>query len=450
MAASRSLFAAAVALVLVIGLGGGSARSAQESECVKCHTNPAKLAEIAKELAKIRPTEDQLKSLTQGPGMGGQVEPMAAEKKMLIGQDMFQDQNHTDLSCVDCHQGNPEDSNWRTVHRGVDRDPSFPAPGICAECHEEQAKNYQKSLHYSVRPMRLAVQARCNPALWAKVEPGFDYHCASCHSSCGHCHLSRPANVGGGLLAGHAYVKKPPQEKTCLACHGTRAGDEFLGQAKGLKPDVHLAQADMGCQDCHTAAQMHGDGQEYDSRYQVKGGPACLDCHDELYAEGAENRSIHQDHKGKLSCQVCHAQAYANCAGCHLSETKQGRRAYELAGHGLNFKIGLNPRQSEKRPERFVTVRQTPASPETFDFYAKDALTGFDKAPTWTLATPHNIQRKTEQNSACNNCHSKPGLYLKDRDIEPALRQANHKVVVPLKMIPPKIAAPAGETAEKK
>jgi len=79
-----------------------------------------------------------------------------------------------------------------------------------------------------------------------------------------------------------------------------------------------------------------------------------------------------------------------------------------------------------------------PVSPGTFGFYVEDALANFDKLPTWKLATPHNIQRKTPQNASCNACHGNASIFLQEKDVEEAERGANKGVVVPDNLIPRK------------
>jgi thiosulfate/3-mercaptopyruvate sulfurtransferase len=104
------------------------------------------------------------------------------------------------------------------------------------------------------------------------------------------------------------------------------------------------------------------------------------------------------------------------------------------------FKIGLNPLKSEKRPDKFVVVRHVPVDQETFRFYVQDGLSNFDKLPTWKMATPHNIRRKTPQNESCNSCHGNERLFLLEKDVRPEYVKANKSVVVPPEMIPRKRA----------
>jgi thiosulfate/3-mercaptopyruvate sulfurtransferase len=368
------------------------------------------------------------------------VEPLAPHEKIFVDSDIVEDENHGEIACHECHGGNPDDPNWKTAHNEVVKDPSYPdATTACGDCHDEINENYQKSLHVSLGPYKLIVDKRVNPSagIRNKVADAMSNHCYQCHSSCGQCHISRPHSVEGGLLDGHLFQKKPPMEEVCTACHGSRIRKEYLGEHEGTRPSVHL-ENNMKCDECHTGEEMHGDGKEYADRFEVENGPKCVDCHEEIYERDAENVITHRIHKDKASCHVCHSQPYNNCSACHVGKDKNGLLFFRTKASWFDFTIGLNPLKSEKRPEEFVTLRQIPVARETFDFYVKDALSNFDAAPTWKLATPHNIRLKTPQNSSCNACHGNAGLFLLEKDLEEKEREANKSVILPAQLIPRK------------
>jgi thiosulfate/3-mercaptopyruvate sulfurtransferase len=130
---------------------------------------------------------------------------------------------------------------------------------------------------------------------------------------------------------------------------------------------------------------------------------------------------------------------YKNCYACHVGKDDHGLKYYKTKGSMLNFKIGLNPLQSEKRPEKYVTLRHVPVDPDTFRFYVKNGLSKFDALPTWKLATPHNIRRQTPQNKTCNGCHGNTDLFLGEKDVKAQYLKANKKVIVPPELIPKKV-----------
>jgi thiosulfate/3-mercaptopyruvate sulfurtransferase len=369
------------------------------------------------------------------------VEPLAPHEKVYVDSEIAEDEYHGELGCEECHGGNPDDPNWKTAHKGVVKDPSYPDASLsCGQCHEDIAEHYASSPHISMVTFKKMTEKRLgsNPAKPGTLAECREAHCDGCHSSCGQCHISRPESVEGGLLEGHLFQRRPPMFQVCTACHGSRIEKEYLGKNAGIPPDIHKEKY-FKCNKCHTAEEMHGDGNQYGNRYEVENRPECLDCHKEIYSDKSENFSQHKDHKDKLSCQVCHSVPYKNCYSCHVGRDDQGLAYFKTKGSMLNFKIGINPLKSEKRPEKFVTVRHVPVDPNTFKSCANINLSNFDALPTWKLATPHNIRRQTPQNKSCNACHGNNQLFLGKNDVSSEHFEANKKVIVPLEMIPQKV-----------
>jgi hypothetical protein len=224
----------------------------------------------------------------------------------------------------------------------------------------------------------------------------------------------------------------------CTACHGSRIEKEYMGKNEGIPPDVHKTKY-FKCSKCHTADEMHGDGKAYANRYAVENAPRCLQCHETIYAEAAQNGEQHRQHKDRVSCQVCHSMPYRNCFSCHFGKDKLGYKYFKTDDVTLDFKIGLNPLQSERRPEKYVTLRHQPVDQRSFRYYTENGLANFDKLSTWKLATPHNIQRKTPQNKSCNACHGNPALFLLEKDVKPEYLKANKIVIVTTEQVPAKV-----------
>jgi thiosulfate/3-mercaptopyruvate sulfurtransferase len=368
------------------------------------------------------------------------VEPLAPHEKIFVDSEIAEDENHGELGCHECHGGDPNEPDWRKAHKGVVKDPSYPDPSeTCGACHDDITENYSTSLHVSLAPYKKVIDMRANAdkAIHAKDDKAREFHCRSCHSSCGQCHISRPDAVEGGLLEGHLFLKRPPMQLVCTACHGSRIEKEYFGKNKGMAPDVHK-QKYFKCSKCHKADEMHGDGKNYANRYEVENGPKCMDCHEEIYKPKSKNAKNHWIHKDQVSCNVCHSQPYKNCYSCHVGKDKNGFGYFKTKGSPIGFKIGLNPLQSKKRPERFVTVRHVPVDQDTFKFYVKGGLKNFDKLPTWKLATPHNIRRQTAQNKTCNSCHGNEDLFLQKKDVKEKYLNANKNVIVSTDLIPKK------------
>ena len=133
-------------------------------------------------------------------------------------------------------------------------------PALCGQCHEEIARNFKTSLHYTTAGLKHGVSPRFSPeeanTFAGKV---FPTACNSCHATCGDCHVKSPviSGVSAGLLQRHRFVKRD-EGKTCALCHGGRVYPEFTGEYGGT-PDVHY-QKGMICLDCHSKSESHGDG----------------------------------------------------------------------------------------------------------------------------------------------------------------------------------------------
>lgn len=369
------------------------------------------------------------------------MEPLAPHEKIFVDGEFAEDENHGTLGCEECHGGNPNEPDWEKAHIDLVKDPSDQNPSeSCGSCHEEIVEKYVKSLHVTLSPFKKMIDSRTSDdkAVYTKVNEARESHCRSCHSSCGQCHISRPEAVEGGLLEGHLFQKKPPVHTVCTACHGSRIEKEFFGKNKGIPPDIHKEKY-FKCGKCHSAEEMHGDGKAYANRYEVENGPKCKNCHEKIYDEKATNAKQHAQHRDRVSCNVCHSMPYKNCYGCHFGKDKLGYKFFKTDASTIEFKIGLNPLRSDRRPEKFVTVRHVPVDQKSFRFYVENGLENFSKLPTWKLATPHNIRRKTPQNETCNACHGRADLFLLRKDVKQEYLEANSPVIVSPDQIPGKV-----------
>lgn len=226
----------------------------------------------------------------------------------------------------------------------------------------------------------------------------------------------------GGLQNGHLFAKTPPMSLTCNGCHGGRVAAEYTGQYEGLPADVHFAKGRMACTDCHTGAQMHGQGATTaPNRFAVKTRPSCLDCHPDA-APGNGPLQAHNVHGGRLACQICHGGISKSCVNCHAG---QGATSFPA------LKIGPNLRP--ELPYTYTLLRHVPTTRDMLDRLTnlENTLANFDRIPTWKTATPHTIQRVTARSQSCAACHNNPNLFLQLKDLDPNDSQANGKVVTP-------------------
>ena len=381
--------------------------------------------------------------------------PLEPYEKVLVDTDFLDEDEdvHGQVSCERCHGGNPDAETMEAAHEGVIKDPTYPdATKSCGECHMDEghpdiAEKNSTNLHVSLSPFRKKIFLRANPdpEVRKTITGAMGTHCMECHSSCGQCHVSRPQSVEGGLIEGHLFQKTPPADTNCTSCHGSRVGKEFHGENKGVPADVHHLKHRMACKACHTGDEMHGSGMDHFDRYEVANRARCESCHEFATSEEPEENEkkgkslkhpSHIIHKDTVSCQVCHAVSYKNCFNCHVGKDKAGVAYFKTDPSAMDFKIGMNPKTTEDRPEKYVTVRHIPVSDKLFDFYVKDALTNAANVPTWKFATPHNIQLKTPQNETCLSCHGNNKLFLTNKDVKSWEIQANKDVFVPFKPAP--------------
>ena len=359
--------------------------------------------------------------------------PLEPWEKALVDPVAFAEDKHSRMSCMDCHGG--EDTlDKESAHAEIVADPSA-GGGNCTACHAEISETVQTSLHSTLHGYWTALDARSTPEDHPALDEMFGNHCASCHTTCGDCHVSQPNSVGGGLIEGHVFNQTPSMTRNCTACHGSRVGNEYLGKHEDIKADVHFRQGRMNCMDCHTSAELHGDIETADgelpaNRYDGAQLPNCRDCHPTVTA-GEDGVAMHQVHSENLSCQTCHSVSYTSCDGCHVALSEEtGNPFFRTEGTYLNFLIGRNTLQNEERPYDFVPVRHVPVAPTSFEFYGEELLSNFNALPTWTYATPHNIQRNTPQNESCEACHGSPEFFLTEDKVAPADIAANQAVIV--------------------
>jgi thiosulfate/3-mercaptopyruvate sulfurtransferase len=378
-------------------------------------------------------------------------------EKVLVDDETYPETVHGQIACADCHGGDNSAEDKNDAHADMIRDPSADPVVGCGECHPDVAEVSATSLHSTLDGYWNAIDERSVPENHPEIEEMFGNHCASCHATCGDCHVSQPDSVGSGFIEGHNFNATPSMTRNCTACHGSRVGNEYLGKNSSedleLRPDVHFRQGRMTCVDCHTSHEMHGqtddcqschDGPEAmevappEHRYDGVQSPRCETCH-QTVATGQDDVEMHAEHGADLSCQVCHSVAYTSCDNCHVElSAETGNPKFSTDGAYLTFLIGRNPLQTFDRPYDFVPVRHIPIAEDSYSFYGEDLLPNFHDRSTWAYATPHNIQLETPQTASCDSCHGNEDIFLTADKIAPEELEANLDIIVD--MIPPPIA----------
>jgi thiosulfate/3-mercaptopyruvate sulfurtransferase len=407
--------------------------------CEGCHTNYALLQKVY--------TPD---TVAPAGGCGGEAPHYEPYDRVYMGgegYEAYKTSGHYSLGCVYCHNGTDNTSDKETAHSGnFVSHPSMVSEEKCGSCHQEIVNNYKTSLHLGMGQKRKVTMRSGLDSyedfdnLPAHQIEGYNNNCATCHASCGSCHVVRPTLGGGGLAKGHMFTKTPDMVSVCVSCHTSRGGHAYLGVAPGTQPDVHLTKMGYRCTDCHKANELHGDGKKVDQRYAYEKLPECQDCHTLL----DEKNEYHTAHYDDFNCQVCHSQDYNNCGSCHVHG--EGARIPSY----MDFKIAANPIPDVVPGFKFTLVRRTLAAPDNWVEFGVDQYANFDVFPTYNYTTPHNILRWTErtevaEGSDCSsNCHIRnedgvfinKELYLFDENLLDWEKSASANIVVDGK-IPP-------------
>jgi hypothetical protein len=370
------------------------------ASCEGCHTNYAHLQKVY--------TPD-----TSAPvgGCGGDAPHYEPYDRVFMGGTGYEDykkNNHYAIGCTGCHNGTDKTADKQLAHSGnFISHPSMYAEEKCGTCHQSIVNNFKTSIHQGMGQKRkVCIRSGLSgytdfDKLPAHQQDGYNKNCATCHASCGNCHIVRPAIGGGGLAKGHAFTKTPDMVNVCVTCHVSRGGHAYLGVASGTQPDVHLKKMNYKCTQCHNGEELHGDGKMVDQRYAYSKLPKCITCH-----PGLDNKNTyHTMHYKTFNCQTCHSQNYNNCGSCHIHG--KGARVPSYMG----FKIASNPIPAIKTDYKYALVRRTLAAPDNWIEYGVANYSNFNALPTYNYATPHNILRWTnrtqvaEGNSCYANCH---------------------------------------------
>jgi hypothetical protein len=390
------------------------------ASCAGCHTNYAHLQAVH--------SPD-----TSAPagGCGGEAPHYEPYDRVFMGGQGYEDyksSSHGKQTCTSCHGGVDNTDDKAVAHSGdFVAHPSTKYKETCGSCHSDETTRFENSIHNGYGQMR-AVALRSGyegsgdfDKLPQHQIEGYNKNCATCHGTCGNCHVVRPPIAGGGLSAGHNFNKTPDMIKVCISCHTSRGGHAYLGVASGTQPDVHLTNAQFTCIDCHSGHEMHGGAQKVEQRYAVQELPKCADCHQAVNTSNV----YHSVHIADFSCQVCHSQDYNNCGSCHIGGVGARFPAY------MDYKIAGNTIPDIKPDHELTLVRRTLAAIDNWEKYGVSQYSNFNAKPTYNYTTPHNILRWTSRTthdageSCSSNCHIRnengflvnKNLYLFEEDL---------------------------------
>jgi thiosulfate/3-mercaptopyruvate sulfurtransferase len=409
------------------------------ASCEGCHTNYEHLQKIY--------TPD-----TEAPagGCGGEAPHYEPFDRVFMGGDGYEEYKknaHYKIGCTGCHNGTDKTADKEVAHSGdFINHPSSEYSTKCNNCHGEITKNFITSIHNGTGQMRkVAMRSGYTSSsdftkLPASHKEGYSKNCATCHGTCGNCHVVRPLSGGGGLANGHNFTKSPDMVNVCVTCHTSRGGHAYLGVGAGTQPDVHFANKKFNCIECHSGTELHGDGIPVEQRYAYSKLPTCKKCHENVNT----SNTWHKVHADDFNCQVCHSQNYNNCGSCHVHGEGARVPAY------MGYKIAVNPLPDVKKDFKFALVRRTLAAPDNWKEYGVPQYANFNVLPTYNYTTPHNILRWTSRTvgttGACSaNCHIRneggnlvnKELFLFESDLLDWEKDATKPITVDSKL-PPK------------
>jgi cytochrome b subunit of formate dehydrogenase/nitrate/TMAO reductase-like tetraheme cytochrome c subunit len=292
-----SLFAL---IVLLASPGLFAAEALKSADCLDCHTDPANKRTV-----------------------NGHAEAMA-----LFPTNGFAKSVHSQLDCVDCHDGIKE-----MVH-----DKNVPPPN-CAGCHEKEQKVYAQSIHGMSHSLGASGAAQC----W------------DCHGS----HEILP------VKSADSPVYKLNLPATCAKCHSNtnltkeyqiefpEAASQYMDSIHGralLKMGLIVAPS---CNDCHGAHDIKRNVDRDSPINHANVAKTCGKCH--VKVEATYNRSIHGqllaagDKRGPV-CIDCHSAhqieppnngnfkktSDERCGKCHQDRLEHYRETY----HGKAMALG--------------------------------------------------------------------------------------------------------------
>jgi len=151
-----------------------------------------------------------------------------------------------------------------------------------------------------------------------------------------------------------------------VGCHTRQLVENMLFS------DVHRDHG-LGCTDCHTADEMHGDGTEYASLQEpgalkVK----CEQCHP---VNGLKPNKFHK-HVATVDCTACHVKSVIACNSCHFESLVQaGIQRFYAALPMQDFKMLMRNEEGMVHSASFQTLTYNGQSFYVLAPYAAHSIT---------------------------------------------------------------------------
>jgi hypothetical protein len=270
------------------------------------------------------------------------------------------DQHHN-LSCTRCHEGDNTAIEKKTAHAGLIKEPAGPENMAkkCGKCHGGQIQSCAGSLHFTLKnainltrrhfgatdtlKSLTAIPLKEEKPALSLVDDMLRRRCLRCHvyskgddypyinrgAGCASCHLQ----FSGGRLTSHHFLKAPGDWQ-CISCHyANHVGADYYGQFEhdlnseyqtpyttsepyfrpygvevhDLVPDIHQEKG-MICIDCHSGKNLKTNSTSLTRSLRfapltrsLRFAPlTCLSCHGWQPGDSAPTRDNLKIIKGKL------------------------------------------------------------------------------------------------------------------------------------------------------
>lgn len=292
------------ATLFALGVLAGAAAPGQDTDCVGCHANAAKLREA----------------------LG---DPGRAVDRLLVDPGRLSRSVHASKSCEECH---------------LDFGPHPHAEGRttagCADCHEKAAEVHAGSIHGRTVEGKAGLPVACSAChgvhdVMKPSDRESTLHPLNVHVTCTACHANgRPDAPKGDPVRFRKYasdihahgliVAGLTVSATCVACHG---GHDVKGRGDPASP-VARQRVDATCGRCHVVPleeyrtsvhHLRSNGTDHE-------GATCTDCH--------------RSHGIMPSQPSFLADSVEACSRCH----DERGTSFQLTYHGKVTSLGYDGR----------------------------------------------------------------------------------------------------------
>ena len=213
----------------------------------------------------------------------------------------FAESVHNDNGCADCHTELDAKKHTKADNKEIgSRKYSIAAVAVCRDCHKNNVKLYDDSLH-------------------ATLVRGGDAEapiCSDCHDS----HTTRANSATG-----------PMDDVVCQNCHGKvfkAYASSIHGQARNKQTGKLAADQKKApiCADCHKSHEIKAAATED----RIK--DACLDCHKKTLAVHKVWLPNTERHLEAISCSACHVATAKRRVDLRLYDTVANKEVTEKQG----------------------------------------------------------------------------------------------------------------------